>query len=190
MQMGLRAGILAFVIATASAVSASEILGVAQEPPPVTVLIQCQPSEVKSGSEVKLFITVSNTSDQDVHLYKTPGPDGQAEDVNKIEVRDEVGNKLSRSDVQTVEIGGKLRTFPKKMKVSRKGGIVKPGESLSDFAVLSNLFDLSKPGHYTVTVRNERRSGDLGPEMKLIYASSNTITLTVVAADTSVDGPK
>ena len=128
---------------------------------------------------MKLVITVTNTSGQDVDLYKTPGPDGQAEDVNKIEVRDQSGNSLPRIDVQTVEIGGKLRTFPKKITKSRAGVILKPGESLKDFAILSNLFDLSKPGKYTVVAQNERRSGDSSHELNMIYVKSNMITITV-----------
>ena len=151
----------------------------AEDKAPVNVLIQCKQAIVKSGSEVKLLITVTNTSDQDVDLYKTPGPDGQAEDVNKIEVRDGSGNALPRADVQTVEIGGVLRTFPKKMTKSRMGVILKPGDSLEDFTILSNIFDLSKPGKYTVTVQNERRSSDSSNELKLIYVKSNTITVTV-----------
>ncbi len=160
-------------------VVAGAMCGVAQNKTPITVLIQCPQSELKSGSEVKLLITVTNTSDQDVDLYKTPGPDGQAEDVNKIEVRDESGRALPRADVQTVRIGGKLRTFPKKIIKSRAGVILKPGESLKDFAILSNLFDLSKPGKYTVTAQNERRSVDSSHELNLVYVKSNTITITV-----------
>jgi hypothetical protein len=95
-------------------VLASAMCGVAQDKAPVTVLIQCPQSEAKSGSEVKLVITVTNTSDQDVDLYKTPGPDGQAEDVNKIEVRDASGNLLKRVDFQIVEIGGARHTVPKR----------------------------------------------------------------------------
>jgi hypothetical protein len=155
------------------------MLSAAEDKAPVTVLIQCKQTVVKSGSEVKLLVTVTNTSDQDLDLYKTPGPDGQAENVNKVEVRDESGNILPRADVQTVNIGGKLRTFPKKIAISRAGVTLKPGESLEDFTILGNLFDLSKPGKYAVTVQNERRSGDSGHELKLIYVKSNTITITV-----------
>jgi hypothetical protein len=146
---------------------------------PFTVLIQCPQSEVKGGTEVRLLITVTNTSDQDVDLYKTPGPDGHAEDVNKIDVRDASGNLLKRADSQIIEIGGTQHTVPKRFRISRKGVILKPGESLEDFTILSNLFDLSKPGKYTVTAQNERRSGDSSHELKLIYVKSNTITITV-----------
>jgi len=118
-----------------------------------------------------------------VNLYKTPGPDGQAEDVNRIEVRDGSGNLLPRAGVQTVEIGGTLRTLPKKIRVSRKGVILKPGENLTDFTILTNLFNLSKPGIYTVTVQNGRRPEDGGSNLKLIYVKSNAITIAVLPAD-------
>jgi len=157
--------------------------GVAETKDAVSVSIQCSQSEVKSGAEVKLVITVTSTSDHDVNLYKTPGPDGQAEDVNRIEVRDGSGNLLPRAGVQTVEIGGTLRTLPKKIRVSRKGVILKPGENLTDFTILTNLFNLSKPGIYTVTVQNGRRPEDGGSNLKLIYVKSNAITIAVLPAD-------
>jgi len=160
-------------------VVASSMYSVAEDKAPITVSIQCVQPVVKSGSEVKLLITVTNKSDQDVDMYKTPGPDGHAEDVNKIDIRDASGNLLKRVDFQIVEIGGVQHKLPKRIRISRAGIILKPGASLDDFAILSNLFDLTKPGKYTVEVQNERRSGDSSHELNLIYVKSNTITITV-----------
>ena len=150
----------------------------AEDKAPVTVSIQCPQSEVRSGSEVKLLITVTNASEQNITLYKLPGDDGQAEAANKIEVRDSSGNLLPRIDGQKVMIGGTQRMMPKRW-ISRKGVILKSGESLEDFTILSSIFDLSKPGKYTITVQNERRSDGPEHELKLIYVKSNIITITV-----------
>jgi hypothetical protein len=172
--------IITFVLAAIAAVfGVAANTGAAENKEPVSVSIQCPQSEVKSGAEVKLFITVTNTSDQDVHVFKAPGADGHAEDENKIEVRDETGNLLPRADVEIAEIGGRQHKIPKRIKISRAGVLLKPGENLTDFSILSDLFDLSKPGTYTVTAQNERRSEDESPDLNFIYAKSNTITITV-----------
>jgi hypothetical protein len=152
---------------------------IAEDAVPVSVSIQSPVSEVKAGSEVKLIITVTNTSDHDVMLYKATGQDGQAEAVNKIDVRDESGALQPRIDGQMVEIGGAKHIVPKRW-MSRQGIRLKAGEKLEDFTRLSNLFDLSKPGKYAVTVRHEMRADSSGPDLKLIYATSNTITIRVV----------
>ena len=162
-----------------SAIAAvSTTCSLAEDKPPISVSIQCPQSEVKSGTEVKLLITVTNTSESDVEVYKAPGPDGQAEAVDKIEVRDASGNLLPRIDGQTVVIGGAKHTIPRRW-MSRKSVLLAPGGRLVDFTILSNLFDLSKPGQYTVIVRNERRADGSGPDLKEVYSTSNKITITV-----------
>ncbi len=152
--------------------------GLGEETSPVAVTIECPSHEVRSGAEVKLVITVVNTSDRPVSVYKAAGPDGQAEAVNKIVVRDSAGNAVGRIDGQTVSIGGTHHKIPPRW-LSRKGVILKPGEQMVDFALLNKLFDISKPGTYMVTVQNEMRADDSGPEMKFIDTTSNTVEITV-----------
>ncbi len=149
-----------------------------EETSPVAVKIECPSPQVRSGAEVKLVITVVNTSDRAVSVYRAAGPDGQAEAVNKIVVRDSSGNSVGRIDGQTVSIGGTRHKIPPTW-LSRKGVILKPGEQMVDFALLNKLFDMGKPGTYTVTVQNEMRADDPGPEVKFIDTASNTVEITV-----------
>jgi hypothetical protein len=75
-------------------------------------------------------------------------------------------------------MNGRINHLPKRW-ISRTTIAVEPGKSSEDFLIVSNLFDLSKPGKYAVTVRHEMRADDSNPDIKLIYAKSNTITITV-----------
>jgi hypothetical protein len=154
------------------------VVSPAQTSSPVRVVIETQDVSPKSGARIDLKITVTNRSDQPISVYRVPGPDGQAEAVNKIEVRDPSGQLLARIDGRPVTVNGKLRMLPKRW-LTRAGVILKPGEELKDFAVLTNLFDMTRPGAYEVTVRHELRVDDPGPDIKFLYTRSNTIKITV-----------
>jgi hypothetical protein len=75
-------------------VVASVMNGVAEENGNVSISIQCPQSEVKSGSEVKLLVTVTNASggNLNAHMFEN----GHAGDAVKIEVGDESGKLLPR----------------------------------------------------------------------------------------------
>ena len=150
---------------------------IAQQKSPIAASITTPTPITKSGAEVRVDVTVTNISDHTVRLYKALGLDGQAEAANHVEVFDSNGKALSRIDGPEIQMRGETRHLPK-MWISRKTVPVEPGESSSDFLILSNLFDLSKPGKYTVAVRQEMRSDDSDPDIKLVYATSNTITVT------------
>lgn len=63
---------------------------------PLSVSIRLSQPKVASLSGVKLFIAVTNRSQNDVELDRSASFDGHAEDVNKIEVRDDSGKLLQR----------------------------------------------------------------------------------------------
>lgn len=143
-----------------------------------TLAIHTNTPTVKSGTPVRLDITVTNTSDQPICFYKYPGPDGTAEAANSFEVRDASGNRLRRTDGRTVWIHGVPHTLLHGWP-SRRGVDLKPGETLDDFAILSNLFDLTKPGRYAVTARQYVPFVHPGAKPTGISAGSNTIEITV-----------
>jgi len=157
---------------------ALQISCTAQQEAPITASISTPTPAIRSGAELKVNVTITNTSDHAVRLYKALGPDGQAEAANHIEVFDADGKKLSRIDGPAIQKNGRNSHLPKAW-ISRTTIAVGPGESSEDFLILSNLFDLSKPGKYSVTLRHEMRAGDSDPNIKLIYATSNTIAFTV-----------
>jgi hypothetical protein len=150
----------------------------AQKTSPITASITTPTPVTKCGADVRVDVTVTNDSDHIVRLYKALGPDGQAEAANHVDVFDAEGKALSRIDGRTIQLQEEVHHSPKQW-ISRKTVPVEPGKSLNDFLILSNLFDLSKPGKYSVTVRHEMRSDGSDPDHKLIYATSNTITITI-----------
>jgi hypothetical protein len=150
----------------------------AQQPPPITASITTPTPVTKSGTEIRINVTVANASDHTVKLYKALGSDGQAEAANQVDVYDADGKKLSRIDGPVVQIKGQTRHLPKRW-ISRTTVLVAPGQSCNDYLILSDLFDLKKPGIYTVTIRHEMRVLDSNSEDQLIDVSSNTITVTV-----------
>lgn len=156
----------------------------AQQQSPIAASISTPTPIIRSGAEVKVYVTITNNSDHTIRLYKALGPDGQAEAANKVEVYDANGKKLSRIDGRAIKINGQPRHLPKQW-ISRTTVEVKPGDSSEDFLILSNLFDLSKPGKYTVTLRHEMRADDSDPNVHLVCAKSNTIDVTVLPADSA-----
>jgi len=150
----------------------------AQQTPPVTLSIQADTTAVKVGERIKLRVSITNSSGQALVVDKASSSDGQAEAYTTVEVRDFSGKPLSRIDGQTFVKNGKSYVIPRAW-TTRKGVTVGPGEDLIDFLQLSNLFDLSTPGVYTVAANVEIRVPGTGTEIKWIGAKSNTIQIAV-----------
>ena len=77
---------------------------IAQVKSPITVSITTPTLVTKTGEAIRVNVTVTNTSDHSVKLYKALGPDGQAEVANQIDVLDADGKKLSRIDGLAVQV--------------------------------------------------------------------------------------
>ena len=150
----------------------------AQQKSPISVSIVTPTPITQSGTDVRVNVTVTNVSDQPVKLYKAPGPDGQAEAANQVDVYDSDGKKLPRIDGPAIQMHGQTSHLPKRW-ISRTTVLVAPGQSCNDHLILSDLFDLKKPGTYTVTVRHEMRVHNSNSEDPLISVPSNTITVTL-----------
>jgi hypothetical protein len=147
--------------------------------PPVTLKIQLAGSSFTKGTPIKLDVVVKNISKKEVNVWKaSPQVDGEAEAYVHVEVRDSAGKALFRIDGVTIVRNGKKYTFPKPWN-TRKGVSVAPRRTLRDFLLLSNLFDLSKPGLYIVSAKLEDAWPDSGPEMKLWDADSNQIRFKI-----------
>jgi len=152
-----------------------------QNESPVQISIRTETPTIKRGSEIKLQIVLSNVSDHPVDIYTASGTGGgEAEDDNGIYVRDASGSLTPRVDGRSVtRSDGKLirmRSGPS----SRRGVTLQPGEQFRDFTILSHLFDLGKPGVYTVTAKQDIRLDQASPQPTLATATSNTIQITVI----------
>jgi hypothetical protein len=141
-----------------------------------TLSISTNTPTVKKGAELRLDLTVANLSDHPITVYEDGH--GYAEAANEIEVRDASGALLHRIDSPLMSIHGTPVRLPKQW-VSRKGTSLNPGERLDDFSILSNLFDLSKPGKYRV-IAKQWIHNDPGSTETWTGATSNSVDITVV----------
>ena len=99
---------------------------------PINVSISTQTSVVKSGTKIRIDVTETNLSDHGVITLKDPGPDGDAEVANYIEVRDSAGNKL------------RVRR-PRLLTIERL--TLAPGQSIHDFMILTDFCGFECPGN-------------------------------------------
>jgi len=132
---------------------------------------------VKAGSSVTLLIRKTNISDRQIIKWPTTG--GLFGD--SFEVRDSSGNlvKLRNSNKVGALAGGEGRL------IGTKDMVLQPGESKIDYAPISDWYDMSRPGTYTVQV-SQHISND--PKSDLV--KSNIITITVVLPDPPAEDPK
>ena len=130
-----------------------------------------------SGGDIRLDVFVRNSTAEKLHVWKaSPQVDGQAEAYLAVDVRDSEGKPVPRTD-GTFVINGKKHYL--KFWLLRKGVYVEPHDELHDYLVLSKLFDLSKPGRYTVSTKAAFELPGSEPEIKWFSAESNTINFVV-----------
>ena len=114
---------------------------------------------------MQVQITLTNTSNRRLLIQeRNPATDYQ------IDVRDERGTAVPET-----ELGRKLKEPPMIPMNSRNFGIyLRPNESTKENIALSDLYDLSHPGQYTIQV-----SRAVSNKPKDGVVKSNTITVTV-----------
>jgi hypothetical protein len=133
-------------------------------------------STFEAGTAVRLDVIVRNLSDE---ADLIPKVDGHAEDYLHIEVRAQDGKQLERIDRQTLLRNGKTYSFPKRGWGSRKLETIKPNDESRNYLVLSNLFDLCKPGTYSVSAKAELQKPYSGPEIKWVETAAEEIEFVV-----------
>ena len=146
--------------------------------PAATLEIQMPESKFALGTPIRLDVTIKNISTERLHIWKvSPQDDGRAEAYMSVEVLDSEGKSLPRIDGVTFVHDGKKDMMPKSW--TRKGVTVKANQELHDFLLLSNLFDLSKPGMYTVSVKTDIPKPNPGSQIKFVVVASNSINFAV-----------
>lgn len=141
--------------------------GVTQQAPQVAVEASTPSAVVKLGAEIRINVTVTNLSEKTIALTKACGPDGQAEAANDVQVYDSMGKRVSWT-----------ATHPA-VWTCRKSFRVAPGDSEHDYLILNELFNLSTPGKYLVTVRQELPVWDSDSGKDTIYVSAKPLIITV-----------
>jgi len=120
---------------------------------------------------VEIAIRKTNISDYEIdkttHLSTTYG--------YLIEVLDGTGNLISHRKPSDSYL---LKHSKPGHLIGTKDNVLQPGEYVIDFYHLSDLFDMSIPGTYTVQV-----SAYIMNDVESPVVKSNTITITVLPAD-------
>lgn len=163
--------------------------------PSFSLAISTSSDVVKAGSEVRVKISLVNRSDHDIGLnVERTCPCGEAH--ANIEVQDEKGVRapltrrghIMRGEaVDSVaegptgtQTGNAAQPAPGRVEDDLVVGsdffyTLQPGKALNDVILANKLYDLSKPGKYSIQVSR------FDPESKTTV-TSNTITVTVVPA--------
>jgi hypothetical protein len=142
--------------------------------PNLSITISTPDEVVKAGSEVKVKVLFTNSSDQVISMSHTLAPNPGEVD-NWIDVRDENG-KLAPQTQYGKKIKGDESTPPAATNASSMAVEMKPGETARAHIQVTKLFDLSRPGKYTIQVdRFDRLENGSGA-----WAKSNIITVTVI----------
>ena len=127
---------------------------------------------IKAGTELRLLVTVTNTSDRDISFITSPGliPEDGAR--YEIDVRDIQGSPAPPSAY--------LRTKDNRIPTEYGSNIARtlgPGESFVDKVTVTRFYDLSQPGKYTIWVALPTPPRQNLGEGKV---KSNSITVTVI----------
>ena len=167
---------------------------------PFSITISAAENAFKAGSEVRIRLVFKNISDHEVFYRRGPGtgvePHGELS--AEVEVHDAKGELVpetryqrilrgtddTRANPATPDKPGAApatsdRSEPRPLiRGSFTGSMLKPGESREEDIVVSELYDLSQPGRYTITA--SRRLSDLAndPNSKII-AKSNALMITI-----------
>ena len=145
---------LVAAFATAQATQSAQV--------PFSLAVSTSTPTIKMGSELKLDVAVTNTSDKRVSLWSHPGKLAPG-----LDVRNSKGKPAN-------EVKAKSEP-PKGGVVYPPGGSypsldIDPGKTVHFEEIVTRKFDLTKPGTYTVQAMQEF-------DNKLL--KSNTITITV-----------
>jgi hypothetical protein len=131
--------------------------------PDYTISIASPSTRIVAGSEVRLYVTMTNVSDHDISAG-TYG-ESRAELSFDIVAYDSKGNAVPET------MYGRTVRNPTRAPIA---GSLPPGKSFREYAILNRIVDLSMPETYTIQVR--RKNGAHQPEVK-----SNTLQITIVA---------
>jgi hypothetical protein len=127
--------------------------------PPFKIAITAESPTVVAGSNISIKVSLTNTSDHDIRegiMYKR----GNIASIYRFEVRDEHGKLVPKR----VYPHSELETG------SVKFGTISPEETVTEDQEVSALYDMRKPGKYTIRVWKRDPKYDI---------KSNIVTITV-----------
>jgi hypothetical protein len=105
---------------------------------------------LKSGGQLVLRVTVTNTWDRTLAFIRSPGPAPEEGFRYQVEVRNAKGQPPPPSAQARALKNKTTATFE-----SRYAYSLKPGESFVDQIDVTKLYDMTEPGTYTISVVRE-----------------------------------
>ena len=144
-----------------------------EKPRPVFSLAIASPeTPIKAGAELKLHVTITNTSERDITFVTSVGPVPDDDHYYRVTPRYEDGSIAPPSRF--------VRERDERIPIdygSQIGRTLRPKQSFVDQITVTWLFDLSRPGRYTISVARQ-----MPPRQNLgnSWITSNEITITVV----------
>jgi hypothetical protein len=138
---------------------------------PFSVALHPPVGPTKTGDEVVLTAVTMNTSDHEVRFARSFARREEVYDYD-IEIKDNQG-RMPR----LTEAYSRLREHPTSRWGSYSTYVLLPGKSFEEELVLTKLYDLKRPGEYTVSVLRGQRP--IWQTQSKAAVKSNTITITV-----------
>jgi hypothetical protein len=143
---------------------------------PFSVHISTPQQVVKAGSQIRLDIQTRNLTQHAMmwEVVQSPGP-GRAEFLFQPIVHDPRGN-LALTKLEERNLKGHLREGEDLSTNFSTVPVPLPaGETANNVMLLSDIYDLSRPGDYTVMIEKSVSQAAASPTL----VKSNTITITV-----------
>jgi hypothetical protein len=168
---------IAWLIALCSCVDIADAqVSQAQKSPesPFTLTLSSPQSTIHAGSEVKIDITLTNVSQQDIYYF--PVITGRPSDMEggfRLDVRDSENKRVQETAHGMKVHDSEPTRTPHRGSVFSTRQTIKPGGTLLRSRVLSEEFNLSKPGQYTV-------QAERADPLTHLTAKSNKLVITVL----------
>jgi hypothetical protein len=136
-----------------------------------SVQINAPRYRVKAGSEIRIKIILTNTSNREISFYRSTGEAQGELGGYTLEVVRSKGKSAPETTYQRILKG---ESDGRNSIIVASGGYVpvKPRETLIDEVVVSKLYDLSQPGKYSIHVLRF-------DELNKSSMKSNSITVTI-----------
>lgn len=156
---------MAWVFVAAQTAKSPFVVTISAEAPAAN--IGAESYEVKAGSDVFIKVRLTNTSKRKLRLGDDADSRTGVDFFNRYEIRDSSGNFAGKRRIRHPEIGSTGHGWPAR--------IIKPTESLTVASdCISGLYDLAKPGKYTIQLVRDASGNPKDGEVR-----SNVITLMV-----------
>lgn len=128
---------------------------------------------IKAGTEVRLLVTVKNTSNRTISFVVSPGLVPEDGLLYRINARDAKGQQAPPS----AAIRNRDKRVSAQYFISRTARTLRPGAFFVDQVTITDFYDLSEPGNYTISLARE-----IPVHQKLGKGSvkSNDVTVTIV----------